>query len=611
MTVASLKEPIMAAPPITINADEVNCLVYAYLKDSGFQHTAFSLLNEGHLHHSVHLEKQIPRGELIELLIKALLYTEVEAHWRGNNDLTGNCTTGFSLLETHVCSLDPGIKPTVKLSGNPPSVPVVAGLQLASECEPSDSTQKRKASTPVEEGHSDKRQRTEETNNVGAEDKNIEVSATRRASVRGANSETVEPSKRGSRRVKSPKSKSPAPPIPASVSASTSLSALENDDARDAVLQLKGHDAEVFVCAWNPTQHNILSSGSKDAVIHLWNLPQAPNVKTKSIKPYQAIDCSSAKADADLTSLDWNCHGTLLSVGSYDATLRIYTASAELYFESRLHKGPIFATRFSRDGKWLATASLDNTVCLWDVEKKQRRMQYKHRGICLDLDWLDEELFASCSADKVIHVLSVNRAEPVAILTGHDGEVNQIKANPLGTRLMSCSDDMTVRIWGMTRVKQSSDSDQVTISGDMTVLEGHRNWVTGVSWSPVKLADGHELVATASFDATARLWDADTGACLQVFTHHKKPIYAISFSPDGRWLATGGGDGWFHLYDAAEKEKVWSWFSEHQKRAIFEMSWQQQRESGVDRVALSLQSHKVGLIDLTRIPALQKSRTAS
>jgi WD40 repeat protein len=61
---------------------------------------------------------------------------------------------------------------------------------------------------------------------------------------------------------------------------------------------------------------------------------------------------------------------------------------------------------------------------------------------------------------------------------------------------MSCSDDMTVRIWGTTRVKQSPDSDQVTIGGEMTVLEGHRNWVTGVSWSPVKLASGHELVAT-------------------------------------------------------------------------------------------------------------------
>ena len=38
-------------------------------------------------------------------------------------------------------------------------------------------------------------------------------------------------------------------------------------------------------------------------------------------------------------------------------------------------------------------------------------------GICLDLDWLDEELFASCSADKVIQVLSVNHPEPIAVLT--------------------------------------------------------------------------------------------------------------------------------------------------------------------------------------------------
>ena len=43
-----------------------------------------------------------------------------------------------------------------------------------SDCEPSESTQKRKASTPVEEGHSDKRQRTDEANNVGVEDKNID-----------------------------------------------------------------------------------------------------------------------------------------------------------------------------------------------------------------------------------------------------------------------------------------------------------------------------------------------------------------------------------------------------------------------------------------------------
>ena len=58
---------------------------------------------------------------------------------------------------------------------------------------------------------------------------------------------------------------------------------------------------------------------------------------------------------------------------------------------------------------------------------------------------------------------------------------------------------MTLRIWDITRVKQSSGSDQVSISGKMTVLEGHSNWVTTVSWSPVKLANGHELVASFVF----------------------------------------------------------------------------------------------------------------
>jgi transducin (beta)-like 1 len=103
---------------------------------------------------------------LIELLIKALLYTEVEAHWRGNNDMTGNCTAGFSLLETHVCSLNPDAKPTVKLSANSATTPVIMAPPSALVSELSDAAQKRKASTPVAEGHPDKRQRTAEVESV-------------------------------------------------------------------------------------------------------------------------------------------------------------------------------------------------------------------------------------------------------------------------------------------------------------------------------------------------------------------------------------------------------------------------------------------------------------
>lgn len=77
---------------------------------SGFQHSAFVLRAEGRLEHSPHYRKHVPRGELVELLSKALLFTEVEAHWKGDN-MTLNCTKEFKLLEPHVCSYDPNFPP--------------------------------------------------------------------------------------------------------------------------------------------------------------------------------------------------------------------------------------------------------------------------------------------------------------------------------------------------------------------------------------------------------------------------------------------------------------------------------------------------------------------
>lgn len=65
--------------------------------------------------------------------------------------------------------------------------------------------------------------------------------SSRRTSVRGTNSENVDTGKKGAKRVKSPKSKSPASPMPVSVTTSIPGS----EDVNDTVLQLTGHEAEV------------------------------------------------------------------------------------------------------------------------------------------------------------------------------------------------------------------------------------------------------------------------------------------------------------------------------------------------------------------------------
>jgi len=76
-------------------------------------------------------------------------------------------------------------------------------------------------------------------------------------------------------------------------------------------------------------------------------------------------------------------------------------------------------------------------------------------------------------------------------------------------------------------------------------LEGHRDYISTVRFSP----DG-EKVATASWDETARVWDAATGKELAVLTGHGLRVNVAVFSPDGLRVATAGSDGTARFWNA-------------------------------------------------------------
>ena len=87
---------------MSINSDELNYLVYRYLQESGFTHSAFTFAYESLVAKSSVAGKEIPPGALVSFIQKGLQYVEIEAHLSedGANVLNGQ---PLSLLNAHMC----------------------------------------------------------------------------------------------------------------------------------------------------------------------------------------------------------------------------------------------------------------------------------------------------------------------------------------------------------------------------------------------------------------------------------------------------------------------------------------------------------------------------
>ncbi|TWU02539.1 protein kinase domain-containing protein [Stieleria varia] len=227
----------------------------------------------------------------------------------------------------------------------------------------------------------------------------------------------------------------------------------------------------------------------------------------------------------DVQSVHFADNGTKLLSSGHDGTLRLWNIeTGEEIQKLTSHEGRVLETAISPGGHLAVSGGDDAKIRLWDIEASEKLE---------DLDRLPDRVLAVAISPTSQHVLAasaellylydVAQRKRIHMLSGHSSPVEDISFSADGQFAASCGGSEAI-VWdvaaGQSRCRIATNGVRVF----------------GVKFSQ----DGMQVIGALG-DGTVRIWDAQSGDELYRLSDHHEIAWAITVSPDGRYLLSGGG----------------------------------------------------------------------
>lgn len=279
------------------------------------------------------------------------------------------------------------------------------------------------------------------------------------------------------------------------------------------IMQLSGHEGEIYTAKFSPDGQMIASSGF-DRLILFWTVyGECENFAV--LKGHTGA----------VMELQFSTDGNSLVTASTDKTVAFWDVEVgERIKKLKGHTTFVNSCQIARRGPQLiCSGSDDGTIKLWDARKMgcQQTFQSTYQVTAVSFNDTAEQVISG-GIDNDIKVWDLRKNDILYRLRGHTDTVTGLQLSPDGSYLLSNSMDNTVRIWD---VRPFAPQERC-----VKVFQGHQHTfeknLLRCAWSP----DGSKISA-GSGDRYLYIWDTTSRRILYKLPGHAGSVNDVGFHP--------------------------------------------------------------------------------